>query len=525
VYSQMRLHEDTTRSVYQALASRATTLVNEYLTSVAYLTPEILAIAETQLNDWVAAEPALAVYRHELDDIVRGRPHVLSAEMEGLLARASELGDAPEHIYEMLDYADLKLPLVHDEQGQEAQLTQGNYVSRFLESRDRAVRREAFEAMLGVYQGFQNTIGATLAAHVKRDLFFARARHYDTALEASLAPHNIPTSVYDTLVTTVNQNLPPLQRYLRLRQRMLGLDELHMYDLYVPMVAEVEYKVSFEQARETVASALAPLGERYVAGLREGFSHRWIDVYENEGKRSGAYSGGCFSTHPFVLLNYQKSLDNVYTLAHEMGHSMHSYFTWRTQPYVYGGYTIFLAEVASTLNESLLTHYLLERTTDRALRLYIINQYLETFRTTLYRQTLFAEFERDIHTRAEAGEALTPDLLSTIYKALCDRYYGASVVVDDLIAIEWARIPHFYSTYYVYQYATGISASAALAQRIIIEGQPAVDRYLRFLSRGSSDYSINLLRDAGVDMSNPAPVQQALDTFGRYLDEMERLVG
>jgi oligoendopeptidase F len=297
-----------------------------------------------------------------------------------------------------------------------------------------------------------------------------------------------------------------------------------MYDLYVPMVAEVDYKVAYDEARETVATALAPLGERYVAGLREGFARRWIDVPENEGKRSGAYSWGSYGTHPFVLLNYQDSLDNMFTLAHEMGHAMHSYFTWGTQPYPYGNYTIFLAEVASTLNEALLTHHLLQTTQDKALRLYVINHYLESFRTTLYRQTLFAEFEREIHTRAEAGEALTPDLFCAIYKDLNERYYAPAVAVDDLIAIEWARIPHFYSTYYVYQYATGISASAALAQRIISEGQPAVDRYLRFLGSGSSDYSINLLREAGVDMSTPAPVQQALDTFARYLDEMERLI-
>jgi oligoendopeptidase F len=524
VYSHMRQHEDTANSVYQALSDRATTLASDFGAAASYMTPEILAIPEEGLRAFLAAQPGLQIYRHALDEILREREHVLPAPMEALLAQASEIGDAPERIFGMLNNADLKLPTVHDDQGQEVQLTQGTYVPRFLESRNREVRREAFAAMLGTYQGMRNTLAATLAANVKRDLFYARARHYTSALQAALHPHNIPISVYDTLVETVNRNVPVLQRYLALRKRVLALDELHMYDLYVPIVPEVEYKVTYEQARETVAHALAPLGEQYGRVLKEAFTTRWIDVLENRGKRSGAYSWGAYGTKPFVLLNYQENLDNMFTLAHEMGHAMHSHFTWSTQPYVYGGYTIFVAEVASTLNEALLTHYLLQTTEDRALRLYVINHYLESFRTTLYRQTLFAEFERDVHARAEAGEAVTADLLTAAFKSLNDRYYGPTVTVDELIGTEWARIPHFYSSFYVYQYATGISASAALAQRIIDEGQPAVERYLRFLSSGSSDYSINLLRDAGVDMSTPAPVQQALDTFGRYVAEMERLI-
>jgi oligoendopeptidase F len=524
VYAQMRQHEDSANSVYQALTDRATTLANEFTATTAYMTPEVLAIPEDRLSALVAAEPGLALYRHAIDEILRERPHVLSAEVEALLAQAGEMGDAPERIFSMLNDADLKLPLVHDEHGQEVQLTQGNYVPRFLENRDRPVRREAFEAMLTTYRGYRNTLAASLAGQVKRDLFYARARHYQSALEAALSPHNIPTSVYDALVSTVNENLPVLHRYLDLRKRVLGLDTLHMYDLYVPMVAAVEYKVAFAQAQDTVARALAPLGDEYVRALRQGYAQRWIDVYENQGKHSGAYSSGSFGTHPFILLNYQDSLDNMFTLAHELGHSMHSYFTWRTQPFVYGHYTIFVAEVASTLNEALLTHYLLQTTQDRALRLYIINHYLESFRTTLYRQTLFAEFERAIHASAEAGEALTPDLLTTLYKGLNDKYYGPSVAVDDLIGFEWERIPHFYYNFYVYQYATGISASAALAAQIIAEGRPAVERYLRFLSSGSSEYSIDLLRAAGVDMSTPAPVQQALDTFGHYITEMEQLM-
>ena len=524
VYANMRMHEDSANSVYQALADRATTLANDLNTATAYMTPEILETPEETIQRFLEEAEGLRLYRHALDEINRQRAHVLSAEMEGLLAQAGELGNAPEHVFEMLNNADLKFPIIRDAEGNEIQLTHGNYVPRFLESHDRNARRTAFEAMMGTYQKYRNTLAATYAAQVKRDIFFARARNYSTSLEAALDPNNIPVSVYDNLVATVDANLPKLSRYLGLRKKLLGLDELHMYDLYVPTVREVEYKVKYEEAQERVARALEPLGETYVAPLRQGFGSRWIDVMENEGKRSGAYSWGSYGTQPFVLLNYQESMDSMFTLAHEMGHSMHSYFTWQTQPFPYSSYTLFVAEVASTLNEALLTHYLLRTSTDKALRMYVINHALETFRTTLYRQTLFAEFERDAHARAEAGEALTPELLSDLFRKLNVKYYGAEVTVDDQIEIEWSRIPHFYSSFYVYQYATGISASAALARQIITEGEPAVRRYRRFLSSGSSDYSISLLRDAGVDLSTPQPIQQALDTFAEYLDELESLV-
>ncbi len=523
VYAYMRLFEDTANSTYQALADRVSTLSNDFNTVSAYMTPEILALAAERIEAYLAEEPGLAVYRHSLDEINRQRPHVLSTEMEALLAQAAEIGAAPERIFEMLNNADMKLPVVHDETGADVQLTQGNYGTRFLENQNRDVRREAFTAMLGTYQKYRNTFGATFAAQVKRDIFFAQARHYDTSLEAALDPYNIPVSVYDNLIATVDANLPLLHRYLTIRKRIMGLDELHMYDLYVPLAREVEYKIAYKDAQEQVAKALEPLGEDYVGPLRQGFNSRWIDVLENEGKRSGAFSWGSYGTQPFALLNYQESMDSMFTLAHEMGHSMHSYFTWRNQPYPYSSYTLFVAEVASTLNEALLTAYLLRNTTDRALRMYIVNHALETYRGTLYRQTLFAEFEREAHARAEAGEALTPELLSAIFRGLNDKYYGPVVKVDDEIEIEWARIPHFYSSFYVYQYATGISASAALASQILSEGAPAVARYKRFLSSGSSDYSINLLRDAGVDLSTPQPIQAALDTFGGYLDELEAL--
>jgi oligoendopeptidase F len=524
VYANMRLHEDSANSTYQGLADRVTTLANDFSAAIAYMTPEILAIPQEKLDRFLTEEPALIIYRHQLDEINRERPHVLTAELEGLLAQAAEVGAAPERIFEMLNNADLKLPQVHDEDGNLVQLSQGNYGARFLESQNRSVRQEAFEAMLGSYSKFRNTFAATLAAQVKKDIFFARAHKYSSALEAALEPHNIPTSVYDSLIATVDANLAPLHRYLRIRKRALGLDELHMYDLYVPLAKEVEYKVSYTQAQERVAEALAPLGLDYVEPLRQGFRSRWIDALESEGKRPGAYSWGSYGTQPFVLLNFQEGMDSMFTLAHEMGHSMHSYFTWRTQPFPYASYTLFVAEVASTLNEALLTHYLLQNTTDNALKLYVINHALETYRTTLYRQTLFAEFEREAHAKAEAGEALTPETLSAAYKAINDKYYGAEVSVDQLIEVEWARIPHFYSSFYVYQYATGVSASAALASQIIAEGAPAVARYKRFLSSGSSNYSINLLRDAGVDLSTPQPVQQAIDSFSGYLDQLEALL-
>jgi len=523
VYAHMRMDEDTTNNTYQALLDRATTLFSEYGAATAYMTPEILAIPQARLDAFLAEEPRLQVYRHALDEINRMRPHVLTPEMEGLLAQATEVASTAGRVFHMLSDADLKFPNVRDENGQEAALTQANYVARFLRNPDRRVRQDAFGAMLGTYAAYNNTFAAMLAAQVKTDIFFARAKRYPSSIEAALDPNNIPVSVYTNLIETVHRNLPTLHRYLRLRKRLLGVDELHMYDLYVPMVREVEYKVPYAEAQEQVARAVGPLGDEYVQALRTGLGSRWVDVYENLGKRSGAYSSGAYSTQPFVLLNYQDTLDDMFTLAHEMGHSMHSFFTRRGQPYPYGDYTIFVAEVASTLNEALLTDYLLKRTQDKAVRMYLLDHALETYRTTLYRQTLFAEFEQQAHARAEAGEALTPELLDTIFKQLNDRYYGAVAQVDDPIQYEWSRIPHFFSSFYVYQYATGISASAALAHQNLTEGEPAARRYLRFLASGSSQYSINLLRAAGVDLSSPQPVQEALDTFARYLDEMERL--
>ncbi len=522
VYASMRADEDTTNSTNQAREGRVTMLGAKAGAASAFMQPEILAIPQEQLESFFREEPRLELYRHVLDELLRRKPHVRSAEVEALLAESSEALYAPAQIFGMINDADLKLPTIKNSQSEDVELTKGNY-SLFMEDRDRRTRKDAFDALHGTFYKQRNTLAATLNGNVKSQVFRARARRYETAREAALDANNIPVSVYDNLLTTVRQNVGELNRYLALRKKLLGLEDLHMYDLYVPIVAEVEYKVSFEQAKETVAKALAPLGSDYVEDMVRGFNSRWIDVLENVGKRGGAYSSGAYGTQPFVLLNYQENLNSMFTLAHEFGHSMHSFYTRRTQPYPYGDYTIFVAEVASTLNEALLTHYLLETVTDRPLRMYIINHYLEGFRATLYRQTLFADFEHQIHAMAEAGESLTAESLSRVYKDLNLAYYGGEVNVDDLIEIEWARIPHFYYNFYVYQYATGISASAALAQRIVSEGAPAVERYRRFLTRGSSDYSINLLRDAGVDMTSPAPVQQALDLFGRYVGEMEKM--
>ncbi len=526
VWARMKEDEDTANSTYQALSARGRSLYAKATAAAAFLTPEILAIPAETIRAWLDQEPGLAAYRHELENTLRQKAHVRSPEVEELLAQMGEVGAAPSDIFGKLNHADLKFPTIKDEQGNEVELTLGRYL-RFQESPVREVRKQAFEALFTTYRKFRNTIAATYASSVKADVFYARARRYPSARAAALFGTNVPESVYDNLIATVNKNLPSLHRYVQLRRRMLGLDELHMYDLYTPMVPDVDRKIPYEEAVETILKALAPLGEEYCEIARRGMTvDRWVDIYENEGKRSGAYSFGSYTTKPYILMNYQDNLDSMFTLAHELGHSMHSYFSRRHQPYHYADYTIFVAEVASTFNEALLTDYLLKSTDDPRLKMYLINHQLESFRTTLYRQTMFAEFEHIAHQRVENGEALTADVLDEIYYDLNKRYYGTEgMVVDDLIAVEWARIPHFYSAFYVYQYATGISAATALSQQVLTEGRPAVERYLNFLKSGSSDYSTNLLKQAGVDMTSPEPIQQALDVFARLLDQMEQLAG
>lgn len=523
-YAHMRRDEDTTRSTYQGMADRATQLLVRAATAAAYIEPEILALPQTTLDRFLREAPRLELYRHQLDDLNRKRPHVRSAEIEAILAATGEIAVAPGTIFTMIENADLSLPTMRDEAGEEVQLTQGNYLV-FIRSANRRVRKEAFEGLHGTFLKQRNTIATTLSSQVKADIFYTQQRGYATSRERALAEDNIPTSVYDNLVETASEHIPLLNRYLKLRKRVLQLDELHMYDLYVPIVQEAQNEITYEQARETVVAALTPLGEDYISTLRQGFQQRWVDVYETPGKASGAYSSGAYGTQPFILLNFQGNRDGMYTLAHELGHSMHSFYTRAHQPYQYGDYTTFVAEVASTLNEGLMTEYLLKTTTDRALRLAILNHSLEDFRGTLFRQTMFAEFEQRVHTLAEQGEPLTADSLSATYRALNEKYYGAAVTIDNHIDIEWARIPHFYYNFYVYQYATGISAASALVQQILHEGKPAVDRYLKFLRSGSSDYSIELLKQAGVDMTSPQPVRQALSLFESHLKQMEELLG
>lgn len=524
VYASMRRDEDTTDSLYQGMADRAMQLFVRANTAASYIDPEILALPQETLKQFVKETPGLEIYKQQLRDLNRQRPHIRSAEIEAVLAAAGEIADGPDSIFSMFDNADLKLPSITNEEGENVELTKGNYLI-YIRSTDSRVRKEAFEAMQATFLKQRNTLAATLAAQVRTDIFYTRQRRYGSSLERALAHNNIPVSVYYNLIDTVSDSIPLLSRYLQLRKRMLHLDELHMYDLYVPIVKETADEISYPEAAETVIAGLAPLGGDYLTNLKQAFSQHWIDVYETPGKRGGAYSGGAYGTRPFVLLNWQNRRESMFTLAHELGHSLHSFYTRTSQPYQYGDYTIFVAEVASTLNEALLTEHLLKTTTNPQVRLEILNQSLERFRGTLFRQTMFAEFEKLIHSSAENGEPLTADWLSAMYRGLNEKYYGAEVVIDQLIDVEWARIPHFYYNFYVYQYATGISAAYALAQQILQEGQPAVDRYLKFLSSGSSDYSIELLKKAGVDMTSPQPVREAMQIFDSHLGQMEELIG
>lgn len=523
VYARMRRDEDNANSTYQGLTDRATGLSTQVYGAISYIQPEILTISNEELESWMQEDSGLAHYRILLEEIMRFKPHTLSSEEEALLANMSELASSPSKIYGMLNNADMKFPMITDENGEEVELTKGRY-TQFMESKDRRVRQEAFEALYATYGKFRNTIAASLTSAIKGDVFYAKTRKYPSALYAALFADNVDLSVYDNLISTVREHLPLMHRYIALRKKLLGVDELHMYDLYVPIVPEVEMKIPYDQAVTTIKEALHPLGEDYGRILEEGFSNGWIDVHENEGKTSGAYSWGAYTTHPYVLMNYQDNVNNMFTLAHEMGHALHSYHSNHAQPYTYADYKIFVAEVASTLNEALLMNHLLETTTDKKQRMYLINYYLEQFRGTVFRQTMFAEFEKIVHAKEEQEEPLTADSLGEIYRELNVAYHGPDMVVDKEVDLEWARIPHFYRNFYVYKYATGFSAATSLSKQILEEGQPAVDRYLQFLKGGSSDYPLNLLKGAGVDMTSPAPVAEALAVFKELLEEMEQLV-
>lgn len=522
-YAHMRYDQDTTNSLYQGLNDRIKTLYTQVASSLSFVTPELLSIDEQKLKGFLQEKEELKLYEHALDEVNRQRPHVLSAEEEGLLAQASEVLGASSNTFGMLNNADLEFPSIKDENGDEVEITHGRYI-RFLESEDRRVREEAFKAVYQTYGQFKNTFASTLSGTVKKDNFNARVRHYDSARHAALSNNNIPEEVYDNLVKTVNENLHLLHRYVELRKKVLGLDELHTYDLYTPLVKDVKMEVTYEEAKEYILEGLKPLGEDYSNVLREGFENRWVDIHENKGKRSGAYSSGTYGTNPYILMNWQNNVNNLFTLAHEFGHSVHSYYTRKTQPYPYGDYSIFVAEVASTCNEALLNDYLLKTIEDPKKRLYLLNHYLEGFRGTVFRQTMFAEFEHDIHVRAQNGEPLTPELLTNTYYELNKKYFGDGLHIDEEIGLEWARIPHFYYNYYVYQYATGFSAAAALSKQILEEGEPAVERYIGFLKAGSSDYPINVLKKAGVDMATSQPIEEALAVFEQKLTEMEQLL-
>lgn len=523
VYAFMHFHEDSTNATYQQLSSRAENLIIQYSAATAFIVPEILTIPEQTLTSFRKQLPEFEVYNHFFENILRQKEHTLSAEQEQFLAQTAEIANAPQNIFTMLNDADMKFASIHDEKGNEVELTKGRYTS-FLENNSRDVRKEAFHALYDSYLKQKNTIAATYSASVKSDVFFAKARKYTSSICAALEDDNIPICVYDNLIQTVHKFLPLMHRYVSLRKKILGLDQIHMYDLYAPLVAEADKKISYHEAKQTVLKALSILGQNYTQALQKGFDSGWIDVYENEGKRSGAYSWGVYGVHPYVLLNHNDNINSMFTLAHEMGHALHSYFTWQKQPYLYSGHKIFVAEVASTCNEALLMQYLLENTQDITMKKYLINYFMEQFRGTLFRQTMFAEFEKITHDMAEKGEPLTCENMSQIYYDLNKQYFGNDIVIDEQIAIEWARIPHFYNAFYVYQYATGYSAAIALSQNIIKQGQPAIDRYIDFLSKGNSEYSIDLLKGAGVDMTTAAPIENAMKVFESLLNQMESLL-
>ena len=521
-YAQRKGDEDTRVATYQAMVSKFSSAFVALSTATSFETPEIMAISEETLEAFYAQEPGLERYRRYLSDERRLKDHILSPAEEKLLAAAGNVTRLPSETFGMLQNADMTYPDAVDSEGNPHKLTGGTFVPLQMNP-DRDLRKDAYEKLYTRLGQFKNTSAAMLYGQVKQLKFLSDARHYGSSLEASLSRTNVPTAVYHNLIEAVHQNMDKMHRYVRLRKKMLGVDELHFYDVYTNLVKGVDKYISIEEAKETVYEALAPLGEEYQAILKQGFESRWIDVYENPGKRGGAYSSGA-RVHPFVLLNHSGTLKSQFTLAHEMGHALHSYFSNREQKPLDSHYVIFVAEVASTCNEALLMEYLLNKTTDKRERAFLINHFLEQFKGTLYRQTMFAEFELKMGEMVQAGIPLTAAKLCEEYKKLNELYFGPDMVCDDYIAMEWARIPHFYYNYYVFQYATGYSAAIALSQKILKEGAPAVEKYLNFLSGGRSKAPVDLLKGAGVDMSSPEPVNEALELFGRLLDEMEQLV-
>lgn len=524
VYANQRYHEDTADAFYQGLSERASRLSVEKESCLSFEESELLDGGEEKISIFINEKKELSLYQRYFEEIFRQKEHVLSKEQELLLAKAQEAAEAPSNVFSMFNNADISFPEIMDEEGNPVKISHARYMV-LLKSKDRRVRREAFEGLYASYGQWKNTLASLYASNVKQDAFFAWARHYKDSRQMALGASAVPESVYDHLIEAVHKALPAMYRYLALRKKVLGLSELHMYDVYVPMVSDVDMKISFEEAKETVKKALLPLGEDYVELLKKGFDEGWIDVYENEGKRSGAYSWGAYGTHPYVLLNHQDNLNSMFTLAHEMGHALHSYFSDKTQPYVYAGYRIFVAEVASTCNESLLVQYLLSQTEEKKLRAYYLNYWLEQFRTTLFRQTMFAEFEYLSHKMSAEGEALTAGSLCDLYGRLNQLYFGPDTVIDEEIKMEWARIPHFYTPFYVYQYATGYSAAMAISKKVLSGEEGIKEKYRSFLSGGSSMDCIDLLKLCGVDMTSGEPVSEALSMFERCVTELERLLG
>lgn len=524
VYAHLKTDQDTTNSFYQAMDSRIKNLFVKVSTALSFFVPELLSIEESTLTRWVKEDEELRLYTQEIEEINTQRAHVLPAEQEELLAQLSEVTSSPSETFSMLNNADLTFPMVKDEDGEEVELSHGRYIG-FLESDNPQVRKDAFKAMYDTYGKFRNTFASTLAGNIKTDNVNARIRNYPSARAAALSNNHIPEQVYDQLVETINKNVHLLQRYVALRKKVFELEELHMWDMYAPLVQDAKMDITYEEAKQTMLDSFHPLGEDYMSIVKEGLDNRWVDVRENVGKRSGAYSSGAYGTNPYILMNWQDNVSNLFTLAHEFGHSVHSYYSRKYQPYVYSGYSIFVAEVASTVNEAILNDHLLKTTEDEQKRIYLLNYWLDGFRGTVFRQTMFAEFEHLIHELDQQGVALTAEKLTEEYYALNKKYFGEDVVIDEEIGLEWARIPHFYYNYYVYQYATGYSAAVALSNQILTEGEPAVNRYINnFLKAGSSDYPIEVLKKAGVDMTSAAPIEEACRVFEEKLNELEALL-
>lgn len=522
VYANQKYYEDTANSFYQDYAGKAQALISEFSEVYSFIEPEILAMDTEMLNSWINGGVLMEFTQH-IKNLIRSREHILSDEMEACLAGASEMSKAARDIFSSFNNADARFGSITDADGNEIEITHGRY-GLLMESPDRNVRKEAFKKLYALYESYKNTLASMYQANVKQAVFFAKMRKFNSTLEASLNDSNIPVKVYDNLIETVNDNLSLMHRYVSLRKRALMVDELHMYDVYAPLVKDVSCRITFEEAKKTVIEGLSLLGRDYIRILKEGYGNGWIDVCENQGKRSGAFSWGAYGTHPYVFLNYQENLDNMFTLAHEMGHAIHTYKSNDAQKHVNSGYSIFVAEVASTCNEALLIRYLISKSSDVNEKMYLINHFLEQFKGTMFRQTMFAEFERVTHALAEEGTTLTADVLCEVYRGLNEKYFGSDMVIDKEIEMEWSRIPHFYTPFYVYQYATGFAAAVSISGKILNEGEGAVAGYMDFLSSGSSDYPIEVLKKAGVDMEKPDAINGALMVFGKLLDEFEELL-